>query len=67
MKVSERQDKLNRSYSVEILKILSMPMGIDEPLDAKQSNISCAEAKGILKHTIRLIDNRVPLRWTRSE
>ena len=65
--ISERQDGLNRHYSDKIIKILSEPVGMDGSPEKKQSSISCAEAKNILKHTICLIDNRIPLRWPKDE
>lgn len=53
-KVSDRQMELNRNYSPEIVKVLSKPMPYET--EKKQSDISYAEAKSILKHTIRQIE-----------
>lgn len=59
-KMSERQEMLNRHYSGEILKVLSKPVQDELEMhpEKKQSDISYAEAKCILKHTIRQIEMR---------
>lgn len=59
-KVNERQEILNRYYSREIMKVLSKPMSdeLDMHPEKSQSDISYAEAKGILKHTICQIKMR---------
>lgn len=48
---NDRQEMLNRNYSGKIIRVLSEPIQ-DE---GEKSNISYAEAKKILKHTIRRI------------
>lgn len=48
---SDRQEMLNRHYSGKIIRALSEPIQ-DE---SEKSDISYAEAKKILKHTIRRI------------
>lgn len=53
-KRNERQASLNSYYADEIIKVLSKPMPSEiriEP-ERKKSNISYAEAKKILEHTI---------------
>lgn len=50
-KQSDRQEMLNRHYSGKIIRALSEPIQ-DE---SEKSDVSYAEAKKILKHTIRRI------------
>lgn len=52
-KQSDRQEMLNRHYSGKIIRALSEPIQ-DE---GKKSDVSYAEAKKILKHTIHRIDD----------
>lgn len=59
-KISDRQMELNRHYASEIAKVLSKPMPYET--EKTQSDISYAEAKSILKHTIRQIE-KVAIRF----
>lgn len=57
-KLTEWQKMIIRYYSGEIMKVLSQPMTyeLEKMPEKKQSDISYAEAKKILKHTICQIE-----------
>ena len=57
-KINDNQETLNLYYGNKIISVLSEPI-LSERM---QSDLSYAEVKGILKHTIRQI-KKMPIRF----
>lgn len=58
----QRQEYLNKYFSSRILKVFSA--GIQEAdWDVVENKISCAEAVEVLRHTMRIIENNIPLQF----